>query len=101
MCPLRGIVARHELVRQVVNFCRFGYDQFCGPHIGLQGNISIRVLHVPYLAQAHAGLGQFADARCCIGEAMKAEESVEDRLWEADILRTAGEIALNSPTQTS
>jgi predicted ATPase len=54
-------------------------------------------LDVPYLAQAHAGLGQFADARCCIGEAMKAEESVKDRLWEADILRTAGEIALNSP----
>jgi predicted ATPase len=54
-------------------------------------------LDVLYLAQAHAGLGQFADARCCIGEAMKAEESVKDRLWEADILRTAGEIALNSP----
>ena len=96
MCPLRGIVARHELVRQVVNYCRFGYDQFCG-RIRSAGSSALVPLDVLYLAQAHAGLGQFADARCCIGEAMKAEELVKDRLWEADILRTAGEIALNSP----
>jgi predicted ATPase len=61
------------------------------------GSTALVPLDMLYLAQAHADLGQFADAWSCIGEAMKAEEAAKDRLWEADILRVAGEIALDSP----
>jgi class 3 adenylate cyclase len=50
-----------------------------------------------YLARAHAQLGKFDDAWRCIGEAMAAVEATREKLWEADINRTAGEIALQSP----
>ncbi len=46
---------------------------------------------------AYAGLGQFDDARRCIGEAMTAVETTKERWWEAEVHRTAGEIALKSP----
>jgi SAM domain (Sterile alpha motif) len=44
-----------------------------------------------YLARAHAQLGKFDDAWGCIGEAMAAVEATREKLWEADINRTAGE----------
>ena len=50
-----------------------------------------------YLAGAYATLGQFDDAWRCIGEAMEAVERTDERWSEADIHRTAGEIALMSP----
>jgi predicted ATPase len=50
-----------------------------------------------YLACAHAQLGQFDDAWRSIDEAMAAVEATREKLWEADISRTAGEIALMSP----
>jgi class 3 adenylate cyclase/predicted ATPase len=40
---------------------------------------------------------QFDDARRCIGEAMTAMETTKERWWEAEVRRTAGEIALKSP----
>ncbi len=50
-----------------------------------------------YLARAHANLGQFEDAWRCIGDATDTLDATKERWCEADILRTAGEIALQSP----
>jgi len=50
-----------------------------------------------YLSKTYAELGQFDDAWRCIGEAMTAVETTKERWWEADVHRTAGEIALMSP----
>ncbi len=47
-----------------------------------------------YLAKAYAELGQFADARRCIADALTAVESTREKWCEADIYRIAGEIAL-------
>jgi predicted ATPase len=53
-------------------------------------------LYLPYLARAHAELGQFDDAKRCVGEAMTAIETTKETWCEAEIHRTAGEIALLS-----
>jgi class 3 adenylate cyclase/predicted ATPase len=52
--------------------------------------------HLPHLARAHAELGQFEEAWRCFGEAMRAVETTKERWCEAEIHRTAGEIALMS-----
>ncbi len=49
------------------------------------------------LAKCHAELGQFDDARRCIGEAIAAAEASGERWWEADLHRVAGEIELMAP----
>jgi predicted ATPase len=49
-----------------------------------------------HLARAHAELGQFEAAWRCIGEAMTAAETTKEKWCEAEIHRTAGEIALMS-----
>jgi predicted ATPase len=49
------------------------------------------------LARAHAELGQFEEAWRCIGEATTAAQTTKEKWCEADIHRTAGEIALTSP----
>ncbi len=54
-------------------------------------------LHMSFLANAHARLGQFDDARRCIGEAMIAVETTKEKWCEAEVNRVAGEIALMSP----
>ena len=54
-------------------------------------------LYLPYLARAHAELGQFEEAWRCIGEAMTAVETTKEKWCEAEIHRIAGEIALMSP----
>jgi predicted ATPase len=54
-------------------------------------------LFLPHLARAHAELGQFEGAWRCIGEAMTAAETTKEKCCEAEIHRTAGEIALMSP----
>jgi predicted ATPase len=58
-------------------------------------------LHKPFrlshLARAYAELGQFEAAWRCIGEAMTAAETTGETWCEAEIHRTAGEIALISP----
>jgi len=51
----------------------------------------------PHLARAHAELGQFEAAWRCIGEAMTTAETTKETWGEAEIHRTAGEIALMSP----
>jgi len=54
-------------------------------------------LYLSHLARAHAELGQFERAWRCIGEAVTAVESTKERWCEAEVHRTAGEIALMSP----
>jgi predicted ATPase len=54
-------------------------------------------LHVSYLAAAHAELGQFDDARRCMGEAMDILKTAKERWFEAEANRIAGDIALRSP----
>ena len=51
-------------------------------------------LFLTYLARAYAELGQFDDAWQSIDEAMTAVETTKERLWEAEVHRMAGEIAL-------
>jgi predicted ATPase len=52
--------------------------------------------HLSYLARAYAELGQFDDAWRCVGEAMTAVETTKEIWCEAEVNRTAGEIALKS-----
>ncbi len=54
-------------------------------------------LNLSNLAIAHGELGQFDDAKRCVGEALTVVETTKERLYEADINRIAGEIALKSP----
>jgi predicted ATPase len=56
-----------------------------------------RPVYLPYLAKAYAELNQFNDAWHCIGEAMTAVETTKERWCEAEVHRTAGEVALQSP----
>jgi predicted ATPase len=54
-------------------------------------------MYLTHLALAHAELGQFEEAWRCIGEAVALVETTKQTLWEAEIHRMAGEIALSSP----
>ena len=54
-------------------------------------------LYLSYLAKAYAELGRFDEALRCIGEAIAARNKIKENWFEADIYRTAGEIALKSP----
>jgi predicted ATPase len=54
-------------------------------------------LYLPYLATAHAQIGEYDDAWCCIGKAVVAVEATKEKWCEAEIHRIAGEIALSSP----
>jgi predicted ATPase len=47
--------------------------------------------------QAYAELGQFDDACRRIEEAITTLEATEERSWEAEVNRVAGQIALMSP----
>jgi len=61
------------------------------------GAVLYMPLYLPHLARVHAALGQFEEAWRCVGEAMTAVETTKEKWCEADIHRTAGEIALMSP----
>ncbi len=50
-----------------------------------------------HLSRAYAELGQFDEAWRCIGEAMAAVETTNERWYEAEINRIKGEIALKLP----
>jgi predicted ATPase len=50
-----------------------------------------------YLARSYAELGKFEDASRYIGDAITAVQATNERWCEAEIHRTAGEIALKSP----
>ena len=54
-------------------------------------------LYLPRLARAYAGLGRFDDAGRCIKEAIIGIETSKETMFEAEIHRVAGEIALLSP----
>jgi class 3 adenylate cyclase/predicted ATPase len=54
-------------------------------------------LYLSHLAWAYADLGQFEDARRCIGEVMTLVETTREKWYEAEVNRVAGEIALRSP----
>jgi predicted ATPase len=54
-------------------------------------------LYLPYLARAHAELGQLEEAWRRFGEATTAAEATKETWCEAEIHRTAGEITLLSP----
>jgi predicted ATPase len=54
-------------------------------------------LWLSYLAKAYAECGQFDGAWRRIGEAMSAVATTKERWCEAEVYRTAGEIALKSP----
>jgi predicted ATPase len=53
--------------------------------------------HVLSLTRAYAELDQYDDAWRCIGEAMTEIETNKETLFEAEVHRTAGDIALLSP----
>ena len=57
--------------------------------------------YLSFLTRAYAELGQFDDAWRCMGEALTAVETTKERLWEAEINRTAGEAALLSAQNTA
>ena len=50
-----------------------------------------------HLTRAYAELGQFDDAWRCIDEALTAMETTKEKWSEAEVHRTAGEIALKLP----
>jgi predicted ATPase len=54
-------------------------------------------INLSNLARAHAEIGQFDDAWRCMGEAMTALETTNERWCEAEVYRIAGEIARLSP----
>jgi predicted ATPase len=54
-------------------------------------------LYLAYLAKAHAELGNVVDAWRCIDEAIRGVETTKEAMFEAEVYRLAGEIALNSP----
>ena len=53
-------------------------------------------LHMLFLADAHARLGQFDDAWRCIGEGLVASDASKESWCDADIHRLAGDIVLLS-----
>jgi class 3 adenylate cyclase/predicted ATPase len=52
--------------------------------------------YMTYLARAYADNGRFDDAWRCVGEVMALIETTEERWFEAEINRVAGEIALSA-----
>jgi predicted ATPase len=56
-----------------------------------------RPLHLSHLARAYAELGQFDDAWRCIGEVMTTIETTNERWFEAEANRIAGQIVSLSP----
>ena len=53
-------------------------------------------LSLTHLTRAYTELGQFVDARRCIGEAMTAVKTTRESWCEAEVNRIAGELALKS-----
>jgi predicted ATPase len=54
-------------------------------------------LYLSYLARTYAELGQLDDAWYSIGDALTAVETNKECLWEAELHRMAGEVALKLP----
>jgi predicted ATPase len=65
------------------------------------GGTFLLSFYFSYLARAHAALGQFDDAWRYIGEATMTVETTKETMFEAEVHRISGEIALLSPKQGS
>jgi len=63
----------------------------------LTGATAAAPFFLSYLAIADAELSQFDDSWGWIGDALAAIETTNERVWEAEVNRIAGEIALMSP----
>ena len=50
------------------------------------------------MANVRADAGELAEALRSVNEAMTMIETSKERVWEAEVNRIAGEIALNRPT---
>jgi class 3 adenylate cyclase/predicted ATPase len=61
------------------------------------GTVNFLPLHLLYSAMAHAKLDQFDEAWCRIDEAVTAVATTKESWCEAEVYRTAGEIALKLP----
>ena len=55
-------------------------------------------LGLAYLSKAKAELGQVEDARRHLGKAMSVIETTKDKWFEAEVYRSAGEVARLTPT---
>jgi predicted ATPase len=62
------------------------------------GGTSWAPFHLCHLALAHARLGQSEDAVHCIDVAVRAVEATKESWCEAEVYRTAGEVALMAAT---
>jgi len=84
-----------ETSKAVQSFERaIAYDRSLASTVEIPSLLSV-------LAKVHADLGQFDDARRCIGEAIALGEASGERWWEAEFHRTAGEIELMSPERNA
>ena len=80
-----------ETSKAVQSFERaIAYDRSLASTVEIPSLLSV-------LAKVHADLGQFDEARRCVGEAIAAGEASGERWWEAEFHRTAGEIELMAP----
>ena len=61
------------------------------------GTTTFLPIWLSHLARARAELGEFNEARSYIGEAVTAIKTTKETFYEAEVHRTAGEIALMSP----
>jgi class 3 adenylate cyclase/predicted ATPase len=61
------------------------------------GTTLAEAYYLSFLAMAYADLGQIDDARRCIDDALDKVERSNERWCEAEVNRTAGELALKSP----
>ena len=64
--------------------------------LGSTGTTTYVPLWLSNLTRAYADLGQFDEAWRCIREAISAIDATKERWFEAEVHRTAGEIALKS-----
>jgi predicted ATPase len=55
--------------------------------------------HLWHLAMAYTELGQHDDARRCIDDAIDKVEKSNEKCWEPEVNRIAGEVALKSPAR--
>src|SRR5262249_15459846 len=61
------------------------------------GSTAALPMYFPDLATAYRDNGQFDDAQRCIDEAIVAIKATKETIYEAEVYRIAGEIALKSP----
>jgi predicted ATPase len=63
----------------------------------LTRSTNLMPLYLSYWSIAYAELHRFDDARRCVDEHMTGMEKTKEKWFEAEVYRTAGEIALKSP----